>query len=50
LNGSETEIERQVIENLQAGVNIISPGCAISPSCPNRNLLAMARAIERFCQ
>ena len=40
------EIERQVIKNLQAGVDIISPGCAISPECPNINLQAMAKTIR----
>lgn len=39
---SDTEkIERQVIENLQAGVDIISPGCAVSPKCPNSNFQAI---------
>jgi MtaA/CmuA family methyltransferase len=42
------EIERQVFENLAAGVDIISPGCAISPNCPNANLQAMANAIARW--
>ena len=42
------EIERQVIENLEAGVDIISPGCAISPKCPNVNLRAMAKAIREW--
>jgi [methyl-Co(III) methanol-specific corrinoid protein]:coenzyme M methyltransferase len=48
LSGAEAEIERQVFDNLEAGVDIISPGCAISPSCPNRNLLAMASAIDHY--
>jgi MtaA/CmuA family methyltransferase len=48
LNGPEAEIERQVCENLDAGVNIISPGCAISPRCPNNNLRAMRRAIDNY--
>jgi len=42
------EIERQVFESLEAGVDIISPGCAISPKCPNSNLKAMSRAIEKW--
>jgi len=42
------EIERQVVENLQAGVDIISPGCAISPKCPNANLRAMHDAIVNW--
>ena len=42
------EIEKQVIENLEAGVDIISPGCAISPECPNINLQAMSDAIKKW--
>ncbi|MFB0522333.1 MAG: uroporphyrinogen decarboxylase family protein [Candidatus Bathyarchaeia archaeon] len=41
-------VERQVIENLEAGVDIISPGCAISPKCPNSNLKAMSEAIKKW--
>ena len=48
LMASPDVIERQVVENLEAGVDIISPGCAISPTCPNSNLTAMSRAIERW--
>jgi [methyl-Co(III) methanol-specific corrinoid protein]:coenzyme M methyltransferase len=44
LLGQPDEIERQVIENLEAGVDIISPGCAISPRCPNANFQAMVKA------
>jgi MtaA/CmuA family methyltransferase len=45
LNGSPEEIKAQVFENLEAGVDIISPGCAISPLCPSRNIKAMSEAI-----
>ena len=48
LMASPAEIARQVIVNLEAGVDIISPGCAISPQCPNANLQEMARAIRRW--
>ena len=48
LRGSPEEIERQVMQNLEAGVDIISPGCAISPNCPNRNLQAMVDAVRRY--
>lgn len=41
-------IEKQVIENLEAGVDIISPGCAISPKCSNSNLKAMSQAIKKW--
>lgn len=49
LKGSPEEIERQTIENLEAGVDIISPGCAVSPECPNRNFQVIAKTIEK-CQ
>ena len=42
------EIERQVVACLEAGIDIISPGCAISPRCPNSNLLAMTRGVARW--
>jgi len=48
LMASPEEIARQVTENLEAGVDIISPGCAISPKCPNANLREMASAIKRW--
>jgi [methyl-Co(III) methanol-specific corrinoid protein]:coenzyme M methyltransferase len=48
LNGTPAEIERQVLENLRAGVDIISPGCAISPKCPNANLLAITEAVGKI--
>ena len=47
LNAEPVEIERQVFENIEAGVHIISPGCAVSPKCPNANLRAMADAIAK---
>ena len=45
LTGSPDEIKTQVFENLEAGVDIISPGCAISPQCPSANIKAMSEAI-----
>jgi [methyl-Co(III) methanol-specific corrinoid protein]:coenzyme M methyltransferase len=41
-------IEEQVVENIKAEVDIISPGCAISPECPNRNLRAMPAAVRKY--
>lgn len=46
LTGQPAEIRRQVAACVAAGVEIISPGCAISPKCPNANLRAMAEAID----
>jgi [methyl-Co(III) methanol-specific corrinoid protein]:coenzyme M methyltransferase len=48
LLGCPEEIERQVVENLEAGVDIICPGCATSPRCPNENLRAMVTAVEKW--
>ncbi|MCD6218834.1 MtaA/CmuA family methyltransferase [Candidatus Calescamantes bacterium] len=48
LRAKPEEIERQVIENLKAGVDIISPGCAISPECPNKNFQIMVQTIKRY--
>ena len=45
LNAKPEDIRQQTRENLDAGVQIISPGCAISPKCPNANLRAMAEAV-----
>jgi [methyl-Co(III) methanol-specific corrinoid protein]:coenzyme M methyltransferase len=46
LRGPPAEIRCQVAACLAAGVQIIGPGCAISPKCPNANLRAMAEGIE----
>jgi [methyl-Co(III) methanol-specific corrinoid protein]:coenzyme M methyltransferase len=48
LTGSPDEIKAQVFENLEAGVDIISPGCAISPQCPSANIKAMSEAINAW--
>lgn len=48
LNATPREIERQVVENLEAGVDIVSPGCAISPKCPNANLRAMVETVAKY--
>ena len=42
------KIQAQVFENLDAGTDIISPGCAISPKCPNANLKALTEAIAKW--
>jgi methylthiol:coenzyme M methyltransferase len=47
LNADPAEIERQVMTCIDAGVNIISPGCAVSPNCPNANLRAMVEAAAK---
>lgn len=46
--GQPAELERQVFEDLDAGVDIISPGCAISPLCPNVNLRTLVDAVIKW--
>ncbi len=46
LRAQPEAIEKQVVEDIEAGVDIISPGCAISPECPNSNLRAMSEAVR----
>ncbi len=48
LNATPETIEKQVFENLEAGIDMIGPGCAVSPLCPNVNLRAMAEIIEKW--
>ncbi len=45
MQAAPEEIERQVHACVDAGVDIISPGCAVSPKCPNANFVAMTRAV-----
>lgn len=46
LKATPDVIEEQVTKCLRAGVDIISPGCAVSPECPVANFQAMAKAVE----
>jgi [methyl-Co(III) methanol-specific corrinoid protein]:coenzyme M methyltransferase len=48
LGGGHAEIGSEVIANLEAGVDIISPGCAVSPECPNANLAFMASTVKTW--
>jgi len=48
LMGTPEEIGQQVRRCLEAGVGIISPGCAVSPNCPPANLRAMAEAVAAW--
>jgi [methyl-Co(III) methanol-specific corrinoid protein]:coenzyme M methyltransferase len=46
LSATPAEIAKQTQQNVRAGVQIISPGCAVSPCCPNANLRAMAESVR----
>jgi [methyl-Co(III) methanol-specific corrinoid protein]:coenzyme M methyltransferase len=41
-------IERQVFDALRAGVDFVSPGCAVSPLCPLENLKMLATARDAW--
>lgn len=46
-NGSPDMVEEAVTKAVQEGITLISPGCAIAPGTPTKNLLAMVQAAER---
>jgi [methyl-Co(III) methanol-specific corrinoid protein]:coenzyme M methyltransferase len=48
LRGTPDVIQRQVVECLEAGVEFIAPGCAVSPLCPAANFVAMRDAVEAW--
>lgn len=48
LTAKPEKIKRQVIENIKSGTDIISPGCAVSPECPNENFRVMAETIKNW--
>jgi len=50
LLGTPEQIAEQVEANLDAGIDIISPGCAVSPKCPNANLQALVEAVVRWTE
>ncbi len=44
LLGKPDQIAEQVKRCVAAGVDIVSPGCAVSPECPNENLRTLSDA------
>jgi len=50
LQGDPEEIEKEVFACLDGRVDIVSPGCAISPECPNANIRAMREGIDKWYQ
>lgn len=48
LMGVPELIAEQVYANLDATIEIISPGGGISPNCPNENLRAMVEAVDEW--
>ena len=48
LNGTPADVEREVIDLLDAGIRLISPECAIPMKTPNVNLAAIRNAVEKW--
>lgn len=44
------DVERQCLDILELGVDILAPGCAVATSTPSENLLAMGNVVERYCR
>jgi [methyl-Co(III) methanol-specific corrinoid protein]:coenzyme M methyltransferase len=47
LMGTPEVIASQVRACVDAGIDIISPGCAVSPECPNANLKAIVDVVKK---
>ncbi|HAA89152.1 MAG TPA: MtaA/CmuA family methyltransferase [Peptococcaceae bacterium] len=50
LNGTPEDVRREVFLNCEAGIEIISPECAIPLRTPNENLKAIVAAVEEYCR
>ena len=48
LNGAQETVARQVENIITAGINIVSPECAIPLQVKNANLVKIARTAEKF--
>ncbi len=44
--GTPDEVVAETRRSIEAGIDIIAPGCAISPLTPNRNLRAMVETVK----
>ncbi|WP_169802139.1 hypothetical protein [Neomoorella mulderi] len=43
-------MRREVIANIEAGIEIIAPECAVPLRTPNANLKAIVSAVEEYCR
>jgi [methyl-Co(III) methanol-specific corrinoid protein]:coenzyme M methyltransferase len=50
LMGTPDQIAEQVTADLEAGIEIIGPGCAVSPNCPNANLRAIVDTVVQWSE
>jgi len=45
--GKSHDVEAEAQRSMEAGIDIIAPGCSLSPLTPNRNVRAMVEAVKR---
>lgn len=48
--GTPEDVRREVIANIEAGIEIIAPECAVPLRTPNANLKAIVTAVEEYCR
>ena len=48
LGGSVTDVEKQTLDILNAGIRLVSPECAIPCAVPNENLMAIVRTVKEY--
>lgn len=48
--GSPEDVKKEVFNNCEAGIQIISPECAIPLRTPNENLKAIVQAVIDYCK
>ncbi len=46
--GSEADVRNEVIRSIEAGVDIVAPGCALSPLTPTRNVRVMVETVRNL--
>jgi len=47
-NGTPEDVEREVYQCMDDGVDVLSPGCALSPDTPSENIRAMVNAHKKY--
>ncbi len=48
LNGTKEDVKRDVFKALDAGIQLISPECAIPCRVPNQNLIAISESVKEY--
>lgn len=49
-NKTAEEVKAEALKCLEAGVDILAPGCGIAPQSPIKNMQALAQARNEFCE